>query len=300
MQDQAKYKNFAQVIGRVVSFELKDVGENKQNLGKLTLSADGNLVNVNFWKPNWADNNPIPRIFTRIKEGQTIRVNGSLEENEYEDNIYHQISAYVGADGISSRNFQIYREDEEVEEKATILLDVDIIGMEASYDDNGSPTLECEVATFNKYNKETKEEDLSIADVVLDIIKYYVENQDDEVKEARKIAKDLSANKNKPDAIEAFKKFDREFDYNSFKVNKLHVTAHDEVAENMLNNTEAGDNVRLGCDYYNQAQTDRYGHAEGSINEVRVGKFIETNAKTTKSLSDTPLSSQDDIDDLDW
>lgn len=309
---EAKYNNYSQVIGQITSLALKDIGDNKEGLGKMTVRANGNLINVDFWNPRKATTNHVSRLFSRLKEGQTVRVGGEMTENEYEDNIYRNLRAYISAqDGIKPNNFQVYREDEEVEEKAVLMFEGDILKMDMSYDNDGKPTLTSKVATFNRYNPETKKEDLSVARVIANTIKNlsdYVKDNEGKMPhvdtgQLDALFERIKNDPSKANALTVLNEFlALGYDTNLFNINLLTLNAHGEMAEECVNEFDAGDNVSLGIGVYNKAKTDEYGFTDGSVSELRIQKIRSVNEKADGVVAneDSLGDVDEEVADLDW
>lgn len=309
---EAKYNNYSQVIGQITSLALKDIGDNKEGLGKMTVRANGNLINVDFWNPKKATTNHVSRLFSRLKEGQTVRVGGEMTENEYEDNIYRNLRAYISAqDGIKPNNFQVYREDEEVEEKAVLMFEGDILKMDMSYDNDGKPTLTSKVATFNRYNPETKKEDLSVARVIANTIKNlsdYVKDNEGKMPhvdtgQLDALFERIKNDPSKANALTVLNEFlALGYDTNLFNINLLTLNAHGEMAEKCVNEFDAGDNVSLGIGVYNKAKTDEYGFTDGSVSELRIQKIRSVNEKADGVVAneDSLGDVDEEVADLDW
>lgn len=308
----AKYNNYSQVIGTISSLALKDIGDNKNGLGKMTVRSNGNLINVDFWNPNKATTNHVDRLFSRLKEGQVVRVGGEMTENEYEDNIYRNLRAYISAKkGVNANSFQVYREDEEFDEKSVLMFEGDVLRMDMSYDDDGKPTLTAKVATFNRYNRETKEEDLSIARVVANTLKNlsdYVKDNEGKMPHVDTakldaLFEEIKDNPTKANAITVLNKFMAlDYDANMFNINVLTLTAHGEMAEECINEFDAGDNISVGVGVYNKAKQDEFGFSDGSISELRIQKIKSVNEKVDGVVAheDSLGSVEDEVDDLGW
>lgn len=286
---ESRYANFGQVTGRIDSLSLKDVGDRAEALGKMVVRSGENRIHVDFWNPRNADVNYISQFFSQLQEGEYITVGGEVVEESWNDNLIRKIRAYVSkSKGITTCT--VYGDTLDKKQKAVLRAEGDIMEIEASYNENGEPSVDIELGVFNLYNPETKKEDLSPAKAVYHEIKGYLdylERNNDSVayeNELKNMMKNLQENPTKQNAIKMANRY-RQYRDQMYNLSVLTVTAHGEVAEEIIEEVSKGDNISVGCYIYNKADSDEFGFSEGSISELRIKKYKGVNEKLEQDMS---------------
>lgn len=318
---EARYTNYADVIGKVYSKGFNEkVGSGKQ-LGQVTLEAGGDRVYINLWNPKKAleaGDNPVQDFFDEIEEGDLIQMKGELKESSYEDKVTRTVEPRVSAKyGVSYKKF---KEDSTIKEKATLMLEGDVLKkpefsiVNLDYFDNAPVACTyLRVAYFNLYNPETKKEDATKADVLKRELKGFYDYESsrensyadlEKVKKWGESLKEDDSEKNVNKVLNEFYKYEKPRMWNIVVLNTVSYSPVDEngeaindnIAFEIAENVEKYDNVSLGAVISNKMISDEYGFISGNVNDLEVKKYVKTNSKLNEQQEDSadPFSVEDE------
>ena len=89
---------------------------------------------------------------------------------------------------------------------------------------------------------------------------------------------DALADEQVQEVVNIYKTFKKQFNPLMFNINEYHLTARGEIGEEMQD-IQVLDNISCGVYIHNKTKIDEFGFADGSINELTVGKFKGINEK---------------------
>ncbi|MFW6016219.1 MAG: hypothetical protein ACOCRK_07245 [bacterium] len=280
-EEKEFFGNFATVVGRVNSKQMKDFGS---GLGKLSLNVNDGKAFVDLWNPK--DTNVVESFFHEINEGEKIQLRGEIQESYYNENYNRRLRPFIPKTGVE---YSVKSDD--VEEKFNAALSGDVVKMEMKYDEDGAPSMELIFVILNLYNPNTKENDLTRQEVLireLENYKDYVSNRDDMPGREEIVEKLINKTKSDDSRENIYKvlmKFYDRFNPRMWNINILHLTAFDDIAQEIADKVDEYDNCQFGVSVYNMRDEDEFGFINGIINKVEIKKINQV-VKQEESLEE--------------
>jgi len=276
----SEFNNSAFLKGEVRGVDLSDLGSRVDARCRVNVYTDKGFVNVQLNSPKSADTNYAVKLKDKLNEGDKIQVRGSLEEFFYNDEYRRNISPYVSTANGWGKNIQIFDKDHEFDNKvATARISGDVIEVEPFYEDDGEFRLELTILHFNTYNRDDRDTPLTRREVLINTMQNfgdYAKRTDREVDfdALKSLMEDLEvlADEQVQEIVNIYKSFKKQFSPLMFNINEYHLTARGEIAEEMQD-IQILDNISCGVYVLNETIIDEFGFADGSYNELRVGKF---------------------------
>lgn len=299
MQDNSKFMNNANIKGEVRDTELAEVGGRTNEKLKVNIHCNGSFINMQLRTPSRADTNYAEQLYDMLSRGDKIEINGSLEEYLWEKEYRRNVQPYCSTANGVGNNVKVYPSDTEIKEMASARLAGDVIEKTPEYDEEGELILNFTLLYWNTYNPEDRDNPLSRKEVLKNAIQNYGSYQS---KQGNEFNEEGLANliKKLEDTeefdletiVKIYKKFDKEFNPFLFNISEYHITARDNIAEDMSTVDEL-DNISLGVYIKNETILDDFGFSDGTTNELQVGRFVGIN----QSFS---ALGEEEEDKIDW
>lgn len=275
----SKFMNNAFVIGEVRDIELTDLGDRKNARCRVNMYTDNGFINVQLNTSRNASENFAEKLYDKLSKGDIVQVRGSLEEFYYNDNYRRNILPYVSNKNGWNDNIKVFASNQDKELKATTRLAGDVIDKEDFVDDEGTEGIHFTLLSYNLYNRDTGEEDLTRKEVLEGAIKNFGDY-------AKKEGKDINFGKladlrdnlgvledtDIKEIINVYKEFKEQFNPLMFNIDEFHITAKGRVAEEMQE-VDLYDNITVGAYILNKTVIDDFGFANGSENILEIGKY---------------------------
>ncbi|MFW6009672.1 MAG: hypothetical protein ACOCP8_10450 [archaeon] len=300
-----KFENRADVTG-VVNFKEFNpkIGG---GLGRIGINANDNVISVQMWEKVEKDK-PLDivknYIENGVKEGDKVNVIGELEERFYDKEYRRQI---VNRMISKEQVYGIEKLDEEIEnEDSLVRLSGNVLGKEINLTntvkgenvDEGIEKLELTLVYFNKFNPKTKKEDLDKTIVLekqinnqINFLKNNATNNKISYEDYEKMKKKLEENSDPNTFFSVLKDF-LEKTKREFNIKTFHLCAYGDLARNIYEDIEIGDNITVGCDILNTQIYDKYGIPQGSLNEVVISSYGGVNKKSDLNEPDKELDKE--------
>lgn len=280
----SEFNNSAFLKGEVRGVDLSDLGSRVNARCRVNVYTDKGFVNVQLNSSRNADTNYAVKLKDKLNEGDMIQVRGSLEEFFYNDEYRRNISPYVSNKNGWGQNIQIFDKTHEFDKKvATARLSGDVIEVEPYYEDDGEFRLELTLLHWNTYNRDDRDTPLTRREVLINTMQNfgdYAKENDREVNfdALKSLMEDLEvlADEQVQEIVRIYKSFKEQFNPLMFNIDEYHLTARGEIGEEMQD-IQILDNITVGVYFINETKIDEFGFAEGSISELRVGKFRSVN-----------------------
>ena len=298
------YRNEAQVVGLINNAEF-DADRGRSGAGRVGIRADESMVYVQMWERTDDDDNSLRIVENFIKgltEGRYIDAAGELNEWESEGEYRRQIVNRM----VSKKKEKVYNMDvldtEDTNELAIVTLAGDVLESDCNLTsevqgkkvNEETPRLDLTLVTFNFYNPKTDEEDLTPREVLINEINRsinYLEENNKSTSLFEKMKGKLENDKSDQAFYDVLKQFVK--NGQSYNINTFHLTAYGDLAENIDDEVNTGDNITVGCDILNTQVRNKYNIAKGTLNEIEIGYYAGINEKS--GVSEGGINDDNDV-----
>lgn len=293
---EEKFGNYCTIIGDVAKEgkKKKEINGEEAKLGNLKLNLNnGQNGFTNIWNLKNVDRNKVLEFYDQIEEGERIQIQGSLEEDYYQNEYRRRLNAQV------YRRTGVNFNKTNKEPKFVAMLRGNIIDRELRYEDierfdgDNIAKMEIKLAIYNFYNRETKKEDLTKNEVLINELnkeKNDLEDNNNEDAKAYKTIKKLIKKAEENDGIEnhtkVLNKFYELFNPRMYNIDILNLVAYKDMAEELRNQTDKYDNAKLAVQVNNYQEKDEFEVTIGFVNEVEIKKIYEVNKRKESNSDD--------------
>ena len=295
---ESKFNNAVTVIGKPTNKEIKDFGS---GLGEVYVRAGQDSVKFQKWNDDY---NPTAGedLVNGLEVGKKYQIQGNMSEREFDGSIFREVKPWNNIKEVG----------EDVDEKAVIGLSGDVYKLNMSYpqevlgfeyEGEAVPKFDFKLLLFNNYNKDTKENDLTRQQVLINTIEYYgdkckkdgIDANFDQLTKWLETLEDGGV----AEVYDIYEKL-KKTSCKLYKMSEITLTALGDIGQEMADNVVVGDNITLGAfienrmnfvpikrDFFGnplEGQKEQDNSQKEAINRIRVDNY-SVNEKTLSKKS---------------